>query len=334
MINDMRESKRKWNEDSININKYNEKGIAELGRAYDDLPQKEKFDHSITQLPIVARGITAFLADWGKVSYREREHGFNQGIGLKVFFNSYYTHCFKFLRNIDRNRTSYEFEWKSEMQLAVEHLENEIKILSEPQLFYSEFINNESIEKERSVADDIKKAALYYLEWVKETQIKEENKEHQQFKTLIQTPEQLISSTQPRGSKTEITDIGIKPIFKPVSVQNIFESLQDFFIEEHQIKLLQIIQSGNDSTEQLIFLGNGNRLADAFKQLFENDIITGCEKKELERWICSNFQYRHRQQIKTYTADYIEKCISRNDQPCKNPIFEIKNGQIKKMNSY
>lgn len=177
MIYNTKKGNREWREDKIDHYRYYNKGIAELGRAYNDLPQKEKFDHSITQLPIVARGITAFLAHTGMDSYREREHGFNHGIGLKVFFNRYYTHCFKFLRNIDNNRTSYDIERKSDMILAVEHLENEKKILSEPQLFFSEFINNIAIEKEKSVADDIRKAASYYLEWVNEAQIKEIEKE-------------------------------------------------------------------------------------------------------------------------------------------------------------
>lgn len=253
MINDMRESKRKWNEDSININKYNEKGIAELGRAYDDLPQKEKFDHSITQLPIVARGITAFLADWGKDSYREREHGFNQGIGLKVFFNSYYTHCFKFLQKKDRNSTSYEFEWKSEMQLAVEHLENERKILSEPQLFYSEFINNESIEKEKSVADDIKKAALYYLEWVKETQIKEKNKEHQQFKTPIKSFQEYLLHE-------ECEKLAIK--------------LREKFNNEKGKSIRLMIETLQLNDPQLLTVGNrqGKAIYTAIKTFFNRDI--------------------------------------------------------------
>lgn len=174
MINDMRESKRKWNEDSININKYNEKGIAELGRAYDDLPQKEKFDHSITQLPIVARGITAFLAHTGMDSFRMAilGIGFNKGLGSKVFFNKYYNHCKKFLIARDRDSTYFEDEWKSEIELANEHLKNENQILSQPQLFYSEFL-----ESERPNIEKIKKAAFKYLEWVKETHINEIEKE-------------------------------------------------------------------------------------------------------------------------------------------------------------
>ena len=171
-IVDKRESNKKWNDDRINIHKYNETGIAELGRVYVDLPIHDKFDHSITQLPIVAKGITAFLSHTSLDSYRciVTGFGFNKGLGLKVFFDSYYTHCLKFLRQYDRNSTSFEFEWKTEKQLAIEHLENEKKILSEPPLFYSEFY-----ETQRSVVDNIRKAAEYYLKWVQEMYIKDDS---------------------------------------------------------------------------------------------------------------------------------------------------------------
>ena len=44
---DEQESHKKWNEDRIDGNKFDQKGIAELGRVYDDLPVHDKFDHSI-----------------------------------------------------------------------------------------------------------------------------------------------------------------------------------------------------------------------------------------------------------------------------------------------
>jgi hypothetical protein len=140
-IVDKEESSKKWNDDRIDINKFNETGIAELGRVYDDLPAHDKFDHSITQLPIVAKGITAFLSHTSLDSYRCIITGFgiNQGLGLKVFFDRYYSQCLKFLRQYDRNSKGFDFEWKTEKQLAIEHLENEKTILSEPPLFYSEF---------------------------------------------------------------------------------------------------------------------------------------------------------------------------------------------------
>lgn len=116
----------------------------------------------------------------------------------------------------------------------------------------------------------------------------------------------------------------IKPIFKPEAISTILDLLKDFFSPEHQTQLKQILETGNNASEQLIFLDTGNRLADAFKQLYDIDIITGCEKKELESWICNNFRYRFRQNIKSFTPHYLNNIISTKKDLCQNPILNTK----------
>ena len=124
--------------------------------------------------------------------------------------------------------------------------------------------------------------------------------------------------------KTETSVTEIKPIFNPEAILRIFDLLKPFFIRDHQIQLKQILEIGNDATEPLIFLDNGNRLADAFKQLIKVDIITGCKQKDLENWIGRNFRYIHRKQIKSFTTRYLSDIISTNNDKCQNPILNVK----------
>jgi hypothetical protein len=122
--------------------------------------------------------------------------------------------------------------------------------------------------------------------------------------------------------------VDIKPIFNPESVPTIFDSLKCFFTAEHQKILLHILNTGGDSNEPLIFLDNGNRLADSFKQLYNCGMITCCEKKELENWICRNFRYRYRQNIVAFTIHYLNLIISTNKDLCQNPIIDVKKDRI------
>jgi hypothetical protein len=127
---------------------------------------------------------------------------------------------------------------------------------------------------------------------------------------------QKINSAKPLSPE-------IKPIFKPEAIQIVFNLLKNFFNEGDQNQLKSILQTGNDANKPLIFLDHGNRLADAFKQLYKADIITGCEKRELESWIIRNFKYRDKKVIKQFTEHYINDIIStKNKPPCKRPLLD------------
>lgn len=127
----------------------------------------------------------------------------------------------------------------------------------------------------------------------------------------------------PPPAETEQETVEIKPVLKPEAVQTVFDILKDFFKEEQKKELKQLLKTGNNTGEHLIFLDNGNRLADAFKQLKNADIITGCEKKELEYWIGKNFKFRHRQEIKEYKPRYLNDIISTNKDKCQNPLLNV-----------
>lgn len=125
---------------------------------------------------------------------------------------------------------------------------------------------------------------------------------------------------QQTETKSEPTTPETKPIFKPESIQIIFDLLKDFFSKEHQTQLKHILETGNNASVKLTFLDTGNRLADFFKRYIENDNITGCTKKELENWIQTNFLFRHRGEIKPFKARYLNDIISTNKPLCKKPI--------------
>ena len=151
-------------------------------------------------------------------------------------------------------------------------------------------------------------------------------KKKQEAKNRILPPTQDVYTPQP-ALTNETIEYTIR--FKPEIVDDLFSFLKDYFPSGQQEKLRSILNTGKDVNSKLSFRGNGNRLADAFRRLFEDDIITGCSKKGLERWLCSNFEYRWRDQNKSFTEDYAEKCISRNSQPCKSPLpFKIDKGII------
>lgn len=129
--------------------------------------------------------------------------------------------------------------------------------------------------------------------------------------------------------KTENSDLTTlqsktEPALK-VEVQSIvFDILKDFFNEEQHGELKQLLETGKNTSKHLIFLDNGNRLADVFKQLKKADLITKCKQNELESWIKTNFKYRNRkEEVKEYTTRYLNDIISTNKDKCQRPILNV-----------
>ena len=154
-----------------------------------------------------------------------------------------------------------------------------------------------------------------------------EGRRYKAWEIIFETPLTFIKyfeQAKQAEPKTEHQPPKIKPRFKPESIPTIFELLKGFFSPEHQTLLQQILETGNDASVQLIFLDTGNRLADAFKQLIDADIITGCEKKELETWILRNFNYRYRHIIKPFKSRYLSDIISTTKDKCQKPILNVR----------
>jgi hypothetical protein len=130
-----------------------------------------------------------------------------------------------------------------------------------------------------------------------------------------------LQAVQPPQKETEQKPLVIKPVLKPEAAQKVFDIIKDFFNPEQQNELKRTLETGNDTSQHLVFLDNGNRLADAFKQLKKADVIIGCEQKELESWIQRNFKFRHRKQTKEFRLRYLNDIISTNKDKCQKPIL-------------
>jgi hypothetical protein len=132
-----------------------------------------------------------------------------------------------------------------------------------------------------------------------------------------------------RFENENIREIEKRVRFKDECMGAVYDILKDYFNPEHQSELKKIIETGSKASEKLIFIDKGNRLTDTFKKLIEQHYIVGCEKKDLSDWIVSNFCYTNRG-VKEYIWSTVNDTISNNKQPCKNPLIDIKNGQIQK----
>jgi hypothetical protein len=133
-----------------------------------------------------------------------------------------------------------------------------------------------------------------------------------------------LTEKKTKQEKPNIELPKIKPIFKPDSIPIIYDTLKNFFCPEDSIQLEIIIKTGEISNKPLLFLDNGNRLADAFKQLYNTDFITGCQKQELENWISKNFSFKNGNKVKPFTLRYLQDIISSKDDKCRKPILTIK----------
>lgn len=130
--------------------------------------------------------------------------------------------------------------------------------------------------------------------------------------------ELIIKIDEPQQSNLIYSPV---PCFKSELVEEVIATLNIYFDISQHAELKRIIETGSDTYEKLFFRDNGNRLNDYFKKLFENETITVCSKKDLINWIVKNFTFNHRKIQKDFIYKTVEKVISGNQQPCKNPII-------------
>ena len=138
----------------------------------------------------------------------------------------------------------------------------------------------------------------------------------------------ILFNIKQAETNTGLEKLKLQPVLKPEKVEAVFEILKDYFQAEQQTELFQLLKTGIGSKKRLNFRDNGNRLADAFKQLKKADVITQCGQKELEAWIAENFKYTYRNQIKNYTARYLNDIISTNKDKCVRPILNVKTDRV------
>lgn len=170
-------------------------------------------------------------------------------------------------------------------------------------------------------------------------------KRHGFYSALVSKVDELITTHEKvfidfHKHDHEITEkkdnpikIEIRPTVKPETVQVLFEIIKDFFSLDDQTELKRILETGDNVINKLLFKDNGNRLTDTFKKLIEHDIITGCQKQHLEKWIVSNFLFFHNGIQKEFKTNVVNKYVSAGENTigCKSPLIEINNGVIKKV---
>jgi hypothetical protein len=141
----------------------------------------------------------------------------------------------------------------------------------------------------------------------------------------------VVESQDLKLTQPTINDIELKPKF--TNAEDVNGILKDYFDEPQQGVLEQLLNSGDNTSEKLIFKGQQNQLSDVFKKLFENNLVTGFNKTQLIEWIVSNFCYRKNEKVIDFKFDSVEKVISREDSQykCANPIVTIKEGKLTKL---
>ena len=88
------------------------------------------------------------------------------------------------------------------------------------------------------------------------------------------------------------------------------------------------MKTGENADCKLLFRGKANQLANIFRQLYDAKFIIVGSKKELQGWVVVNFSYLKDGKEEMLKYETVDKTISRNDQPCKNPVISIIDGKI------
>jgi|GEM_PF-1015293 len=143
------------------------------------------------------------------------------------------------------------------------------------------------------------------------------------FEELTSCNKVLDEMTMEEKLGKRSSEIG-RPVFAQEYLHEVYEIIRDFFSPEDQASLLFMLENSSDVEKLLVFLDTGNRLADAFKQLYDANIILGCQKKELESWICRNFAYVYQKNVRLFIPKYLNEIISTTKDKCKRPFLDVR----------
>lgn len=141
------------------------------------------------------------------------------------------------------------------------------------------------------------------------------------LKMLVGNSEYLIPN-QNEGKHVE--KISKYPIFINDDFSRKFlHIICPFFSVSDQHALYELILNRVEPTAELWFRSNGNMLADAFKQLYMANLIVGCSKIELQRWVKLHFNYSDGINRKKFSDKYLGDVISSNTKQCQSPILDV-----------
>ncbi|WP_224744356.1 hypothetical protein [Pontibacter aquaedesilientis] len=135
-----------------------------------------------------------------------------------------------------------------------------------------------------------------------------------------------LPSVAPASSypQPEPSPVKSYPQFVEGMAEDFAQILKGYFDKSDREQLLPLLSENQSPAALLVFHGNGNQLADAFKQLYEANLIVGCLKSDLEEWISSHFAYVLRKQQRMLPPNYLAAIISSNAKPCQSPILDVR----------
>lgn len=136
--------------------------------------------------------------------------------------------------------------------------------------------------------------------------------------------QQIEDATTEQPPKIPYNPDAGRPKFNPQFTGDFLKLIKTYFSEEHFNQLAALIKLDEQPASQLIFNGNSNKFADAFKQLYEANLIVGCNKAELEKWILKNFLYSNGDKVNAYSEGWLSAIISSDTKVCKSPILEVR----------
>lgn len=138
------------------------------------------------------------------------------------------------------------------------------------------------------------------------------------------SPQQVEDATVELSPKIPYNPDTGRPKFNHQYIDDFLQLIRTYFSEEHFNQLAALIKADEKPASKFIFNGNSNKLADAFKQLYEANLIVGCNKTELEKWILKHFLYSNGDKVNEYSEGWLSAIISSDTKICKSPILEVR----------
>ncbi|WP_131538891.1 hypothetical protein [Pedobacter nototheniae] len=184
------------------------------------------------------------------------------------------------------------------------------------------YIGDEFVE---SLHDTLKIRDKFLSELISEVdEVLNPRETFEEWMAKQKNPEQVEDVTPEKPTKIPYNPDAGRPKFNHQYIDNFLQLVRTYFSEEHFNQLAALIKLDEQPASQLIFNGNSNKLADAFKQLYEANLIVGCNKAELEKWILKHFLYSNGEKVNEYSEGWLSAIISSDTKVCKSPILEVR----------
>jgi hypothetical protein len=229
---------------------------------------------------------------------------------FKLIWKNFHEHYNEFRDEYPRN---FIFSIQLDYLFIVNNLQSDHKDI---------YIGDEFVE---SLHDTLKIRDKFLSELVSEIdEILHPRETFEEWMAKQKSPEQVEDAIAKLPQKIPYNpDVG-RPKFNHQFTGDFLKLIKTYFSEEHFSQLTALIKLDEQPKTQLIFNGRGNQLADAFKQLYEANLIVGCNKAELEKWVLKYFLYSIRHKVREYTEGWLSAVISSDTKVCKSPILEVR----------